>query len=705
MAVAIAASCSRRLCFVFSAVFLQAVFGSLEGPSIFCFLVVKPGDEAHLVAQKFLEGIGIFSCNDYILFSSQQSEDLFAGWKFQWNLPRWPPGGPTVEILESSLNVPNGGQYATPLNVDLYNEVWQKVFNDGRFADYDWTIKLDMDTVFHPQRLKDVLRVHCPPRPGGQCDAQYLLNDGSNLHSPIEAFTKEAVQALSQSGFDACNSELPSNYTNQSEDAYMQQCLQILGVKGIQEPNLLMDFNIHNTVPKVCEANHGSFFPFWDWGGFMSCMGQATIAAPQDQVHVPAQIAWTRDIIARNYLVRPKMFCWTLSQASGDEPDLLKALRFDGLGVFSCDEFLIISNSNSRTIFGNASWDIPVTILDEKLSVPSSFSTDSNGELVSVYLNAGIFIKAWNVVLADGRWRNYDWIIKVDVDLVIVPERLRGVLSRHCMGTDCKPLLLSNWGQDLQGPIEAITRAGLEVFERRHSECEQGGQWKGESESQYFSRCASVLGISSKPEPSLLSDYHRDPNQLRLCDSIHATFHPFKLWADYLYCLRSTGYYYLRAPPTTTLTTTRTETTSTETSMTITSSTATFTTLSTTSVTSTTITTTIPFVIKSSLFYFEGESLAAKLPPSFVGFENLDHGYPLAGVLLLLTLLLFASCAYGLRILLNCGRVVAVPASASESVDPSRQGLLQGQEATPAGDVEVGGTNSAAGPSSAARTP
>lgn len=36
-----------------------------------------------------------------------------------------------------------------------------------------------------------------------------------------------------------------------------------------------------------------------------------------------------------------------------------------------------------------------------------------------------LFMHAWDVVIQDGRFRSHDWVVKVDMDAVFLPVRLR----------------------------------------------------------------------------------------------------------------------------------------------------------------------------------------------------------------------------------------------------------------------------------------
>jgi hypothetical protein len=102
----------------------------IQGMSLFCFTVVMwhnaPTEgfwdsEAALALNQKDQRKGIFQCDDHAFFE----------------------GRPL-----------NGGGDGSIRNIDSFIYVWDVVRKDGRYAEYDWTIKVDADAVFFPDRLK-----------------------------------------------------------------------------------------------------------------------------------------------------------------------------------------------------------------------------------------------------------------------------------------------------------------------------------------------------------------------------------------------------------------------------------------------------------------------------------------------------------------------------------------------------------------------
>ena len=50
-----------------------------------------------------------------------------------------------------------GGEFGTALNLDIFIAVWTKVISDAIFEKHAWTVKVDPDAAFFPQRLRYIL--------------------------------------------------------------------------------------------------------------------------------------------------------------------------------------------------------------------------------------------------------------------------------------------------------------------------------------------------------------------------------------------------------------------------------------------------------------------------------------------------------------------------------------------------------------------
>ena len=75
-------------------------------------------------------------------------------------------------------------------------------------------------------------------------------------------------------------------------------------------------------------------------------------------------------------------------------------------------------------------------------------------------LNTKVFAKVWHRVFDDKLFEESDWTVKVDPDAVFLPWRLR----EHLLGArPQEEVFLNNCRAGLHGPIEVVSRGGMEV--------------------------------------------------------------------------------------------------------------------------------------------------------------------------------------------------------------------------------------------------
>lgn len=169
--------------------------------------------ETALMSLQHRRGIGIFACDGYTVFSNK--------------LVKIAPEVIT-RIVDKDLTCKLGGKYNTAMNTGIFLAVWEKVYDDGQFWDYGWTVKVDPDTVFFPQRLMPVLAAY-DERPNGI----YLKNCKYGLHGPLEIFSRNAVRAFTK-GVRRCKAYFDRKCDGPclwGEDEFIDQCLwKVLGV-------------------------------------------------------------------------------------------------------------------------------------------------------------------------------------------------------------------------------------------------------------------------------------------------------------------------------------------------------------------------------------------------------------------------------------------------------------------------------------------
>lgn len=241
-------------------------------PSLFCFALMMPtGYEPQMIAHQLRSGVGMFGCDAFAVYSN--------------TTVKVPPGD-VVETMQitaipigGTLEVPIGGKYQVRLNKDIFARVWNSIVKDGRPWYHDWTVKIDIDAVFLPERLRGILRTLQPPNglagaDGG--DLVFLKNCHYTLYGAIEVLSRGALWALHQRGDQVCSTGAAG--AAKVEDRYINECLKQLGARKVEAYNVLNDAHCHDPAlnsPFPCYSGEASFHPFKDWDSWVNCYNQA----------------------------------------------------------------------------------------------------------------------------------------------------------------------------------------------------------------------------------------------------------------------------------------------------------------------------------------------------------------------------------------------------------------------------------------------
>jgi len=234
--------------------------------SLYCFSLIIPGSyEIKLLRYQQRESVSIFACDGYSIYSNEQID----------------VDGVNTSIVDSDLKCEKGGEFGTALNLKIFLAVWTKVVFDGDFRFHGWTVKVDADSVFFPDRLKSLLAYQKEPLDGGV----YLNNCKFGMHGPIEVFSKNAIGAFQAAG-DQCKAHFEQTCQGDckwGEDIWVDQCLKYLNVRRDDEWQLLVEDHCDAPVPwsatTACDGSHVSFHPFKDVSSYAQCMSYSQIPA------------------------------------------------------------------------------------------------------------------------------------------------------------------------------------------------------------------------------------------------------------------------------------------------------------------------------------------------------------------------------------------------------------------------------------------
>lgn len=202
----------------------------------------------------------------------------------------------------------------------------------------------------------------------------------------------------------------------------------------------------------------------------------------------------------REPVKRASLFCFSVVTKTSGEEDLLRVQLGNEAGIFSCDESLVLSYGGKLELRKQET---------AELSVPETAARDPLSLQNATHL-AQVVVRAWELVIQDGRFRNHDWTVKVDPDVVFFPERLRRHVE-HDTTKLGKKLFLLNCNRFpgppmLFGSLEVFSRGALDTYTRDRQRCQQMLPWQTMAEEKFMQGCLQLLGVGSVLDHDLVGD-------------------------------------------------------------------------------------------------------------------------------------------------------------------------------------------------------
>lgn len=232
---------------------------TLPSSMLYCFAVVIPwGFEPKLVRLQYDEGSSIFDCDAHTVYSSR-AMTIAPGVK--------------ISIVHEDLRCKFGGEFYTCLNTGIFKAIWTRVLNDGVYLFHNWTVKVDPDSVFLPERLRRILRGY-----GDGARGAYLNNCKYGLHGPLEVFSREAVQAYGAVGHLCYSGPHELNHVTWGEDLFMDMCLwKVLNVTRINNYQLINEEHCDSNNWRECKGGSVVFHPFKEPSDYRQCLAKASL--------------------------------------------------------------------------------------------------------------------------------------------------------------------------------------------------------------------------------------------------------------------------------------------------------------------------------------------------------------------------------------------------------------------------------------------
>lgn len=230
----------------------------------------------------------------------------------------------------------------------------------------------------------------------------------------------------------------------------------------------------------------------------------------------------------------PILFCFAIMRDDEDEISLMREQLAKGAGIYGCDDWSVFSDTKTWLSPG------PPTRLETAV-VDAHLSASGHGNITKEP-NAMEFLKVWDRIRVDGRYRDSTWVVKVDPDTVFFPQRLKANLQR-ARRSPTEPVFFANCQPEghshfMFGAIEVFSTSAVEVFFEGSNRCLEQLEADHMWEERYMSHCLRYLEVPMAKGLDLLQDEHCDPGEhLVPCIADAAVaFHPLQKPSDFFLC-------------------------------------------------------------------------------------------------------------------------------------------------------------------------
>jgi len=262
------------------------------GTTMYCFAVytentgsTKKSYELDLLRSQLKFGAGMFGCNRWDVFSDVNVE--------------LSPGPPTplytVQVTDplNEFHRAKRPETGVWVNWGVFFQVWLMIRSNGKWHDYDWTVKVDADAVFLPQRLVNWLRPK-KTTPHG-IYFENCKNVQYGFFGNIEVFSQKAA-AVYTANLEDCHQELGEcamsgrgcdwTWGPWGEDVFAQKCMDRHGVEKVEAFDLTTDgaceadrpadqkWNKHWKAPDCSNVTTPVIHPYKTPTEWFACLGQ-----------------------------------------------------------------------------------------------------------------------------------------------------------------------------------------------------------------------------------------------------------------------------------------------------------------------------------------------------------------------------------------------------------------------------------------------
>jgi len=253
------------------------------------------------------------------------------------------------------------------------------------------------------------------------------------------------------------------------------------------------------------------------------------------------------------------MFCFafytadTGSTKPSFELDLLRTQLFLGASIFGCEAWRVYSDVET--------WLTPGKINTVKVNDVNGDFHFAKRKKTGTWINSNIFIATWKKINEEGLWASKDWTVKVDVDAVFLPSRLRTYVEKLEVtdnGIYLESCKYVNFG--FFGSLEVLSHKAAATYMAKIDDCTAALNYKGSEkitgneawgEDLFAQRCMDLQGVDRVAAYDMNTDascavWRPEGQKKNLkwrpdCSTTQTpAIHHFKKPEEYFNCLKAT---------------------------------------------------------------------------------------------------------------------------------------------------------------------
>jgi hypothetical protein len=208
------------------------------------------------------------------------------------------------------------------------------------------------------------------------------------------------------------------------------------------------------------------------------------------------------------------------------------------LGIFACDGYAVFTDNSVPWTVGGG----PLGLVVAQTFPHAEVGTSVDGTAG----NARLFMNLWDTVIVDGHWGNHDWIVKVDPDAMLIPDKLRQHVKDH-NGQNVWIANCNAWPSSpnfpmMYGAIEVISHSALAAYQsdaQGEQKCREWLDWRKMGEDLWLGKCLDILGVQKVGDFQMVLDQRCVGYTKCEQNQPFAAYHPFKDVNSWMGCLNN----------------------------------------------------------------------------------------------------------------------------------------------------------------------